>query len=154
MFGSIFPTVLEFVEEWNPKKYTNEEKYRGDLLKVLRKNLNREDPFGFSEEHSIRKESGRHLADIAIDGKIGIELKYNLNTKTKVDRLFGQIDDYLKTYDNMLVVLCGNTSEEQLDYLREKVRKMPSRGLFSESQVEIVVKDGKGRKKRGPFDIF
>jgi len=127
MFGSIFPQVLEIIEEWSPKKLPSEAKYRDDLLKLLREELNRDDPLGFSEEHSIRKESGRHLADIGIDGKIGIELKYNLNTKSKVDRLFGQIDDYLKGYDSMILVLCGKTSLEHLDYLREKVRKMSPR---------------------------
>jgi len=154
MFGSIHPEVLKIIEDWTPKKLSSEAEYRDDLLSFLRKQLNQKDPLGLLEEHSIRKESGRHLADIAIDSKIGIELKYNLNTKGKVDRLFGQIDDYLKDYESMIVVLCGNTSDQQLDYLREKIRKMPSKDMFSSSQVDIVVKDGKKRKKKDIFDLF
>ena len=155
MFGSIFPEVLRIVERWDPKKLTSEAKYRDDLLKLLRTELNKKDPFGMSEKHSIRKESGRHLADIGINNEVGIELKYNLNSKSKVDRLFGQIDDYLKGYSSMVIVLCGKTNEEQLDYLEEKVRNMPSNDLFSSNEVKIIVKNGKRkRKKKDPYSFF
>jgi len=157
MFGSTFSLVLNLVQEWNPgRRYSGESGFRDDLLKFLRNNLNRpDDLFGLSEEHSIRKESGRHLADIAVNGQIGIELKYNLNTKAKTDRLFGQIDDYLKGYDRLIIVLCGKTNEEHLDYLKEKVRKMRTDTFFSSSQVEIVVKDSrKRRKERDSFRLF
>ena len=154
MFGSIYPSVLGIIEDWNPKQLKSEAQYRDELLGLLREKLNQSDPLGFSKQHSIRKESGRHLADIGIDGEIGIELKHNLNTKAKVDRLYGQIDDYLKGYDSMIIVLCGKTSEEQLDYLREKVRSIPSKTIISTTNIDIIVKDGKKRKKKDPFKLF
>jgi len=148
MFGSIFQTVLGLVNKWNPKKkYLKESDYRDDLLNYLRDNINRPDPLGLYGTHSIRKESGRHLADIGIDGQIGIELKINLDTKSKADRLYGQIDDYLKGYSKVIVVLCGDSSEEQLDYIKEKVRKMP-KDLFASKQIEIILKDDKKRQKK------
>jgi hypothetical protein len=138
MFGSIFPKVLDLVRGWTPKKkYSNESDYRDDLLNFLRENINRPDPLGLYGTHSIRKESGRHLADIGINGQIGIELKKDLDTKSKADRLWGQIDDYLKGYSKMIVVLCGDSNEEQFDYIKEKVRKMP-KDLFASTQIEII----------------
>ena len=150
-----FSRVLNIIEDWMPKKkYRREAAYRDDLMAFIRKELKRGSIWGPSKKHRIRKETGRHLADIGIDGKIGIELKYNLNSKAKVDRLFGQVDDYLRGYDEMIIVLCGKTSEDSLDYLEEKIRNMPSRDMFSSTQVEIVVKDGKNRKKKDPFSLF
>ena len=153
MFGSIFPQVLKIIEEWSPKKFKSEAKYRDDLLKLLREELNRDDPLGFSEEHSIRKEKGESRADIGIDRKIGIELKYNLKTKSQVTKLIGQIVAHRSGYDSLIVVLCGKTSLEHLDLLREQVRKIPPRDMFYKTQVEIVVKDGKKRKK-DQFPLF
>jgi len=77
-----------------------------------------------------------------------------LNSKAKADRLFGQVDDYLRGYDEMVIVICGKTSEDSLDYLEEKIRNIPPRDMFSSKQVEIVVKDGKNRKKKDPFSVF
>ena len=156
MFSSLFSDVVENIEKWRPKKLESEAKYRDDLLAYLRKNLNKDDSiWGASSKVSIRKETGRHLADIGINNEVGIELKYNLNSKSKVDRLFGQIDDYLKGYSSMVIVLCGKTSEEQLDYLEDKVRKMPSNDLFSSNEVKIIVKNGKRkRKKKDPYSFF
>jgi len=153
MFGDLFSRVCRLVEDWQPrKKHKSEAGYRDDLLQYLRDDLNRPDPLGFSEKHSIRKESGRHLADIGIDGTVGIELKHNLKTKAETDRLFGQIDDYLKGYDSMIIVLCGKTNEDILDYLEEIVRNMPQKDIFTTTQVEIIIKNGK-RKRRDPFSI-
>ena len=154
MFNNLFSDVVQNVEKWSPKKAESEAEFRDDLMAYLRQNLAQEDLLGGREPLSIRKETGRHLADIGIDGKVGIELKYNLNTKSKVDRLFGQIDDYLTGYDSVVIVLCGKTSDDQLDYLKEKVRKMPSKDMFSSKNVEIIVKDGKKLvKKKDPLDF-
>ena len=141
MFNSVFSDVVRLIKKWSPQKYEKEDQYRDDLIVYLRKNIMSEDFLGGSEKHNIRKESGRHLADIGIDNKVGVELKYNLNTKAKVDRLFGQIDDYLKGYESMVIVLCGETNEDHLDYLEEKLKKMPTKDMFSSNEIEIIIKN-------------
>ena len=154
MFSTLFNDVVKAVDKWSPKGCTSEAQYRDDLMAYLRKNLAKEDLFGNKENVSIRKESGRHLADIGINNKVGVELKYNLDMKAKVDRLFGQIDDYLKGYESVVIVLCGKTTEDHLDYLEEKVRNLPSKDVFSSNEVKIIVKDGKKRKKKDPYSIW
>jgi len=46
----------------------------------------------------IKKEAGRSLAYIGIDDEIGIELNRNLKRKSQINRLVGQIVDYLGAY--------------------------------------------------------
>jgi hypothetical protein len=63
------------------EKYSKENGYRDDLSEFIRKKLNsQQNIFGPPEEHLIRPESGRHLADIGIDESSGIELKRNLKS--------------------------------------------------------------------------
>lgn len=135
-----FSNVKTYVENWTPMKgHSKESEYRDDLLNYLRENLNQ--PGVFQKEYIIKKESGRSFADIVVhDGRardgVGIELKYNLKNKSQTDRLYGQLDEHLKAYHDVLVVLCGNTNQEQLYYLKEKVRTLPS----TFRQLEIIQK--------------
>ena len=135
-----FPNVKKYVQKWKPKKkYSKELEYRDGLLSYLRKQMNQ--PSLFSKEYIIKKESGRALADIIVhDGRskdgVGIELKYNLRTKSQTDRLYGQVDSYLREYHDVIIVLCGDTNQEQLYYLKEKIRNIPK--IFQ--QLEIVLK--------------
>ncbi|MCJ7614514.1 hypothetical protein MUO71_07125 [Candidatus Bathyarchaeota archaeon] len=121
MSDSLFDEVLQTINNWKPKtQYPTENKYRDDLLKFLRKTLN---PSGncvfrspiwssdFYEQPLIKKEAGRSLADIGIDNKIGIELKRNLKRKSQINRLVGQVVDYLGGYSYAIIVLCGNIEQ-------------------------------------------
>ena len=52
-------------------------------------------PIRTTRTHPVKKESGRHLADIGIDEDIGVELKLNLRSKAQMDRLEGQASKWL-----------------------------------------------------------
>lgn len=142
MFGNIFNRIIRIVEDWEPQEeYSNEDGYRNDLLKYLREELNLPSPFGSNEHHKIRKESGRALADIAVDEEVGIELKKDLARQAHVDRLVGQLRRYKKDYDNIIVVLVGETGEEAMDELRDAVNE-PQSGPFviQSKRIEIIDK--------------
>ena len=133
MFDTTFEDVSKVVSSWKPKKkHTRETHYRDDLVAYLRTELNKPSPwdFGPGRKYKIQKESGRGLADIAVDDNVGIELKYNMNTKAKVDRLFGQIEDYIKSYSDMIIVLCGQTDEDRIDYLESKIGSLKREGTL------------------------
>lgn len=145
MFDTTFDDVIRCISSWIPKrKYSRETQYRDDLLEYLRKELSKPSPWdlGPGKKHKIQKESGRGLADIGIDDKIGIELKYNMNTKAKVDRLFGQIEDYTRSYNDMVILLCGQTNDDRVNYLESKLSSLKSRGdLFREGpRIKIIIK--------------
>jgi len=153
MFGHFVSTVLTLITKWSPKEYSKELEYRDDLLQYLKENVNQTNIFGKKEAHIVRKETGPGSIDIVIDRKIGIELKYNLKRKAEVDRLFGQISGFKQTYSNVIVVLCGNTDGDKLEYFRGLVLNIP-RDMFSSSSLEIIVKGEKVEENSDESDSF
>jgi len=171
MFESLCDTLLGIVERWIPKKkYSKELEYRDELMKFIRSELKRGQRdilFGIPEEHSVQKEAGRAHADIEIDRKIGIELKRNLKGKTEMNRLSGQIIDYEGDYSCIIVVLCGEVSEETVDELEYQFEQRYGGVGFGlgpqKPRVEIVRKDEvwikrkkkktSSKKPKSPFDI-
>ncbi|MGC9108540.1 MAG: hypothetical protein ACP5IE_10195 [Infirmifilum sp.] len=116
------PSLSQYIynlikNEWEPDWSLSEEAaYRDDLIEFLDKKLNK--------AHLITKEDGRHLADIGIDEKIGIELKLNLSGKKEVDRLIGQVQGYLDDYNAILIVLLGKTSPETVRNVNFRLKKL------------------------------
>jgi len=148
MFENVFDVVVRAVKEWIPKKrYLSEGEYRDDLCKVLRKKIERREESGFfslgsSEKYIVQKESGRHLADLAVinSEKVGIELKYNFRTKSQRNRLVGQVKDYLKEYLYVIIVLCGYVDTQQFDALRYDLKEYEESSGFSLGQPQKVIK--------------
>lgn len=142
--GSIFDDVLSITKGWTPSKvYDKEQGYRDDLIDFLRVELNRPN-WGQSRNHSVQKESGRHLADIGIDRSVGVELKLNLKGKSQTDRLIGQVKGFLRDYhEGIIVVLCGATDRDSEEYLRDTVKDFSQGDLLlgNRKDVVIVVKD-------------
>ena len=68
------------------------------------------------------KEVGRGLCDIAVDKSIGIELKKDLDGKSKVNRLVGQVVGYMKEYDDIIIVLVGKTNKDAVELLKQQLR--------------------------------
>ncbi|MCW4034805.1 MAG: hypothetical protein NWF03_05520 [Candidatus Bathyarchaeota archaeon] len=154
MAGNLFEDVLQTIENWNPKdQYTTETKYRDDLLLFLRQRLNQSESSIFSSplwnssnsrQHLIKKEAGRSLADIGIDNKIGIELKRNLKRKSQINRLVGQVVDYLDGYSHVIIVLCGQPEQEAVEVLKHNLRRIiqAAATLYEQEKlIKIVSKD-------------
>ena len=170
MVGDLFSIVLQAVREWTPKaEYTRESKYRDDLLRFLRKKLNYSendvldspiwDSYSYGQYHLIKKEAGRSLADIGIDNKIGIELKLNLRNKSQIDRLVGQVVDYLSGYCCVIIILCGHTKQEAADVLRHNLRKINTQSTtpFGQEKIIRIVSKDKSKnpiKTKNPLALF
>lgn len=159
VFGNIFDKVYSIIKGWKlQKEYTNEDGYRGELIQFLRNEFDKPDWMGTSRQHSIQKESGRHLADIGIDRRVGVELKFNLKGKAQADRLVGQVTGFLKDYhEGVIVVLCGKTDADKVHYLRDSLRENLGRpsaqfALFGQKRVELIVKTSSPQKQ--PASIF
>lgn len=152
MYGSLYDDVKRSVKKWRPKKsYSKETEYRDDLIEYLRKELNRPKiPYTQAPQHVIKKETGRSHADIDVDRKIGIELKRNLKGKTEMDRVLGQLEEYISEYENVILVLCGEVKEETFEEIRYRVKKMVSKlgpDIFLPGpKVSIVRKDKEALK--------
>ncbi|MDG7038686.1 MAG: hypothetical protein JRN37_05980 [Nitrososphaerota archaeon] len=116
------PSLFEYLKDniahlWQPNWNMKEERqYTADLMDFLDKHL--------KKTHRIRPEDGRGLADIGIDGKIGIELKLDLHSKSEINRLTGQIQDYLEGYEQVMVLLLGKVSPSVVRDVRYNMRKL------------------------------
>jgi hypothetical protein len=133
----------------------------------LRKKLNRSGSGAFSSpiwgfdslgQHFIKKEAGRSLADIGIDDEIGIELKLNLK-RSQINRLVGQVVDYLRGYSYVIIVLCGHTEQETVDVLKHNLKRIvrsSSSPFGHEKLIRIVSKDisQKPRKAKKAFVLL
>jgi hypothetical protein len=156
----LFEEVIKTINDWTPKaKYSTEKKYRDDLLEFLQKNLNNCESgvtsspiWGFDPwmHHLIKKEAGRSLADIGIDDEIGIELKRNLKRKSQINRLVGQIVDYLSGYSYVIIVLCGQTDKKAANILKYNLRRIgrSSSSLFGQEKLIRIVSKNKPQKTR------
>ncbi len=158
---NLFNNVFQAIKEWNPQAgYSNERKYRDDLLAFLQEKLNGpggsvfSSPiwgFDHSAHHFIKKEAGRGLADIGIDDEIGIELKLNLKQKSQINRLVGQVVDYLSSYSYVIIVLCGHAKLEAVGVLKHNLERIvrSSDSLFGQEKlIRIVSKDGSQKTRR------
>ncbi|MCW4016497.1 MAG: hypothetical protein NWF06_09020 [Candidatus Bathyarchaeota archaeon] len=147
MVETLFNDVLHTVSTWNPKaEYLTERKYRDDLLEFLQEQLNSDStPYSSAiwgldplSHHFVKKEAGRSLADIAIDNEIGIELKRNLKHKSQINRLVGQVVDYLNAYSCVIIVLCGRTEREAVSILKYNLKTI-LKSFSSHSEEEKLV---------------
>jgi hypothetical protein len=66
---------------------------------------------------------GRVRADIAFDTKIAIELKHDLDTPPKLQRLKGQLDDYAASFKDTIVVLTGTPQRDLVKLLKQAANK-------------------------------
>ena len=107
----VFEAVYNAIKEWQPKqKYNSENEYREDLFRFLSSRAKKYPP---------QKESGRHLADIGIGDRVGIELKKDLHSKAEADRLIGQLTSFLRDYKyGVIVVACGKTDLNTWNYVK------------------------------------
>lgn len=141
MLGNLSGQVADLIKRWSPNKYSGEAAYQKDLAEFLREELNRGGMFGGHQSRiPVTREKKRSLIDILVDNNIGIELKYNLRSKSAIDRLMGQIGDHLANMQSVIIVLVGNTNSDKLEDLRIRVdRQNNSGGMIGGGQRVILI---------------
>jgi hypothetical protein len=134
--------IVNAIHNWKPaKQYSKETEYRDDLAEYLRDTLNYGDAL-FGSRATVSKEKGKGLCDIAINGnEYGIELKRNFKSNSEVTRVMGQILQYQKEYDHIIIVLCGVTNLDKLDDLKTRISGL-QRPLIGPMQLIKVIDKG------------
>ena len=120
LFGpNPFEEVWTVIKSWKPRGCKNEKDYEKSLRRDLDKKL---------KNRTIQSQYGaaRQRVDICVDGKVPIELKHNLTSTAAYQKTKGQLDDYLKKWDGVFLVLCGKTDPDMLKELQEYARKRAS----------------------------
>lgn len=161
MFGSTFNDVVTCINRWKPKeKYSTENQYRNDLIEVLRLELNeKQSPLGLQQQRiSITKDDGRGLCDIGVAKKVGIELKKDLNSKSQIDRLAGQVMDYKEDYEDIIIVLVGDTNKDAYELLKDKIAQLSKSSggivLYQEPKIKVINKCFGAKESESPKRPF
>lgn len=154
MFGgqSLGQQVYELVVSWVPERaYRTEPRFRNDLQAYLEERLNRSNGgmFGGDQPHFLRRERGRSRADLAVDDRVGIELKREV-TNRGLRRLRDQIHDYLGEYEYAIICACGLQETGKWNELRQEYEGTHGGGFGGDGTVvRFVEKRKEGRTFRG-----
>jgi len=109
--------VVSLIKKWHPRTCKTEKDYERSLYEYLH------EQFG---DLQVTKQyaRGRIRADLCVAGKVIVELKNNLDTTAKYQRLVGQLTEYKRWDGRVVVLLTGKTDpnlRKQLDrYLSDE----------------------------------
>lgn len=117
--------VATLIEKWKLRNCKTEKQYETSLYNYLHENLT---------ELQITKQyaRGRIRADIAVEEKVIIELKNNLDATGKYQRLVGQLVTYKDWGGSVFIVLCGTTDRNLLKELKSHIEDSNGGELFEE----------------------
>ncbi len=132
--GDSVKFVISKIENWKPRNCKTEKDYENSLYKFLHEEL---DDFQITKQYA----KGRIRADLVIGDRVIVELKYNLNTTGKYQRLIGQLAEYKDWDGRTILLLTGETDinlRKQIDiYLKKEGL---SEDLLDEAKVTVFQK--------------
>lgn len=111
------PFLASLVKQWRPTACETEREYQESLHQYL---LGQ-----FSEDVLVQKEYGteKRQIDIVVDQRYGVEMKADISSGGRMDRVDDQVDAVKKHLSGGLLVLCGSVTEEARRRLRRKFRE-------------------------------
>ncbi len=156
MLNNLFNEVCDLIDkEWiyETEDFQKERQYQLDLTNFLRKELNR--PNIFSSKNVTVTLEGQNNCDIAINrDEIGIELKKDLHNENEINRLWGQLDNFTKTFDDIIVVLVGNPVPHYRDLLKQKIVERNQDRRMNEPYIEIIYPSDEDDDKGDGFPVW
>ncbi len=140
-----FNDTLKSINRWKPvQHYSDELKYRDELLKYLKKELNSTAPYTYMprEKISVLPQDVPGLCDITVGQRaVGIKMKKDLTGKSDVDRLIGQLIGYKSEYEDLIVVLVGNTDEKAFEYLKLQLSTIIDSSYTAQQRIKLIRRD-------------
>jgi len=140
-----FNDTFMAINKWKPvQPYSDELRYRDDLLKYLKKELNSTAPYTYMprEKISVRLQEITGLCDITVAQRaVGIKMRMDLTEKSDVDRLIGQLVGYKSEYDDIIVVLVGKTDEKAYEYLKSQISTIIDNSYSAKQRMKVIRKD-------------
>jgi hypothetical protein len=112
-----FGRVCQAIESWSPRGCKTEKDYENSLVKKLQKEL-------VNQTIIQQYGSARQRVDIVVHKKVPIEVKKDLKSTAALQRTIGQLNQYLKDWEGIILVLCGDVSPDLeksiLEYARSE----------------------------------
>lgn len=119
--------IASLIAKWRPRNCKSEKQFEASLYEYLHDNL--------SELQVTRQfANGRLRADIAVEGKVVIELKNNLDTTSKYHRLLGQLTEYEEWAGTVFIILCGSTDRNLLKEVNRYLERKNSSSALSSGE--------------------
>jgi len=112
--------MKSLLEKWRPRKFDNEKEYEQSLHAFLRRELS--DDIEVTPQYA----QGRFRADLRVGKNVVVEIKLNLDTTSKLQRLIGQVEAYEEWKGTIFLVLMGKTDQDLKSRLTSFLKK---RGL-------------------------
>lgn len=132
-----YSAVREVIENWVPRNFDSEEQYEESLERELKKSL---------KDQKIERQYifDKQRADIVVDDDVPIELKNDITTDQDIIEIKNQLDGYIKKWERVFLVICGNISDGRLEKLRKYAEKRQGflDSIFGIEVVEIILKNG------------
>lgn len=134
--------IIELLREFRPETVTSEEDLEKQLYQFLRAKLGDR----VARQYQLDK-AGNQRIDIAIDGKIGIEIKI-AESSSRLQRLVGQVLDYRDYLDQVIALIYDTGAKVDLDRYTEKLSKLGAdvviiQGPLKKHRKEIIIKGAK-----------
>ncbi len=135
------PDVLDLLEDFQPETVRDEEDLEKQLYQFLRarlgSNVKRQYPVGDQK------------IDIAIGDSVGIEIKI-AESRSKLQRLVGQVLDYVEYFDEVIAVILDVGANVDIDSYIKKLRQLGAEVVVLEGDIkrkgrsrEIIIKDAR-----------
>src|SRR5205807_1477767 len=102
-------TVKKLVEEWPVSACQTEAEYEKQLASFLKTK------FGKTPKVRRQQGAGSTRCDIQVGKEVALELKTNLDSTSKLQRLIGQIELYKKESSAELVIVLIGQSRDDLE---------------------------------------
>jgi len=130
--------IKDIIKDWKPGNCMTEKDYEKSLYDFLHRRL---DDIQITKQYA----KGRIHADLVVGDKVIIELKNNLNTTSKYQRLIGQLTEYGDWRGQVILVLIGDTDPNLKKQLYKYIEKVSDD--FFEKSIIVVEKFIKRKKK-------
>ena len=119
--AGLVPNLVDAIGKWAPEALHSELKYRDSLLSFLRSNIPPDCRIEREYRHNgTTTDIFLSWKGIIFDDEVFIELKRDLNKKTVLDRLVGQIESLEPGKRSIVIVLVGQSDKSLVDRLKAK----------------------------------
>lgn len=125
--------ISSAIDEWSPKGCRTEKDFEKDLYAFLHDTL---PGIQVTKQHS----RGRFAADIVVGERVIVEMKLNLDSTSKLQRLFGQLDLYAKWEGRVVVLLLGETEPNLRKELKARLAEMNEHDWDVDDRFTLVEK--------------
>jgi len=125
--------VTSLMDKWRPRGCKTEKDFENSLYKFLHEHL---DTIQITKQYA----RGRIRADLVVGDDVIVELKHNLNTTAKYQRLTGQLIEYKEWKGQIVILLTGEVDPNLRKQLKGFIESEGFDDDWDEGTVTVVEK--------------